>query len=107
MTEKTTVGINKELRKSIKRLAAWLDISQGEVIKRAIKEYEKIVISNKNNHYNNVKNAKTDIQKLFQKATEAIWAEDPETKRIQQKLIQGPESIDDFIINNWDSGLEP
>ena len=45
MTVKTTVAIDNDLRKMIKKLAAWLDISQGEVIRRAIAEYEKIIIN--------------------------------------------------------------
>lgn len=51
--------------------------------------------------------SKIDVQKILDAASEAIWAEDPETKKIQQKLMQGPETIVDFVIDNWDSGLEP
>lgn len=104
MTERTSVGIDKKLRKKIKQLAFWLEISQGEVIKRAIQEYEKQLVSDKNRS-ENIKNVKADLDKLYEKATESVWAEDPKTKEIQQKLLESPESIDDFIANNWDSGL--
>jgi hypothetical protein len=106
MTEKTTVGIDKGLRKTIKKLAVWLDISQGEVIKRAIAEYEKSVISNIRNQDKNKNINKKEVEKILQAATDTIWAEDPKSKEIQLKLLQGSETIDDFIANDWDSGLD-
>ncbi len=106
MTEKTTVGIDKDLRKTIKKLAAWLDISQGEVVKRAISEYERKVLQSNGSEDTKVKNKDNEVDTILQKATNIIWAEDPKTKEIQQKLLQGSETIDDFIANNWDSGLE-
>ena len=35
-----------------------------------------------------------------------IWKEDPKRKAIQQKLSSGSETIDDFILDNWDTGLK-
>jgi len=95
MTEKNIIGIDKNLQKTIKKLAAWLDISQSEVIKKAITEYEKNFIFNKG-----------EVEKILQAATDKIWAVDPKSKEIQLKLLQGSETIDDFIANNWDSGLD-
>ncbi|MHA1489250.1 MAG: CopG family transcriptional regulator [Promethearchaeota archaeon] len=106
MTIKTTVAIDKDLRKLIKKLAAWLDISQGEVIRRAIAEYEKIII-NKDIYPNTSKdNIKKEIDKILQTATDAVWEEDIKTRKIQEKLKKGASSIDDVILNNWDFGLE-
>ncbi|MBY8985244.1 MAG: CopG family transcriptional regulator [Candidatus Lokiarchaeota archaeon] len=106
MTIKTTVAIDSDLRKIIKKLAAWLDISQGEVIKRAIAEFEKSVIDK--NVYPNIikKNAKNEIDTILQAATDAVWEDDGKTREIQEKLKKGPSTIDEFILNNWDSGLE-
>lgn len=106
MTEKTTVGIDKDLRKKIKKLAAWLNLSQSEIIKRAIAEYEKSVISKIRSQENNKNAIENEIEKILQTATDLIWTEDPKSKEIQLKLQQGSETIDDFIANNWDFGLE-
>jgi hypothetical protein len=46
------------------------------------------------------------VKEILKKATEIIWKQDPERKAIQKKLSEGPETIDDFILNDWDSGLE-
>ena len=106
MTVKTTVAIDSDLRKIIKKLAAWLDISQGEVIKRAIAEFEKSVISN--NVYPNTSKEKfkKEIDTILQAATDAVWEDDIKTREIQEKLKKGPSTIDEVILNNWDSGLE-
>ena len=105
MTLKTTVAIDKDLRKVIKKLAAWQDISQGEVIKRAIAEYENTILNNEKRLKKEKADSEKDIQQILQEATDAIWAQDPETKQIQQKLKKEPNSIDEFILNNWDYGL--
>ncbi len=106
MTVKTTVAIDSDLRKIIKKLAAWLDISQGEVIRRAIAEFEKTVI-NKNVYPNTSKEKfKKEIDTILQAATDAVWEDDIKTREIQEKLKKGPSTIDEVILNNWDSGLE-
>ena len=106
MTIKTTVAIDSDLRKIIKKLAAWLDISQGEVIRRAIAEYEKAII-NKDVYPNTSKDKiKKEIATILQAATDAVWEDDIKTREIQEKLKKGPSSIDEVILNNWDFGLE-
>ena len=106
MTIKTTVAIDSDLRKIIKKLAAWLDISQGEVIRRAIAEFEKSVIT-KNVYQNTSKEKfKKEIDTILQAATDAVWEDDIKTREIQEKLKKGPSTINEVILNNWDSGLE-
>jgi len=106
MTSRTTVAIDSDLRKIIKKLAAWLDISQGEVIRRAIAEYEKAII-NKDVYPNTSKDKiKKEIATILQAATDAVWEDDIKTREIQEKLKKGPSSIDEVILNNWDFGLE-
>jgi hypothetical protein len=46
------------------------------------------------------------VSKVLKDATELVWKLDPERKAIQQKLSSGTDTIDDYILNNWDSGLE-
>ncbi len=108
MTTRTTVAIDKELRKRLRKLSAWLDITQAEVIKRALSLYEKGIIQNmqtsKKQNYN--KKSESDIEKILKDATKVIWENDPERRTLQRKLSAGPEMIDDFILDNWYSGLE-
>ena len=110
MTSRTTVAINKELRKKLKKLSAILDITQAEVIKRALSIYEKEIFKNKEgndlekSNVNDLINFK--VQEVMKQATQTIWKQDPDRKIIQQKLSEGPETIDDFILNDWESGLE-
>lgn len=106
MTIKTTVAIDSDLRKIIKKLAAWLDISQGEVIRRAIAEFEKSVITKNVYPNTNKKKIKKEIDTTLQSATDAVWKDDMKTREIQEKLKKGPSTIDEVILDNWDSGLE-
>ena len=106
---KTTVAIKQDIRKKVKKLASILDVSQGEVIERAVNMFENSILSQfgKNKALEaDLTTEKIDINKILEDATQKIWARDPEVKAIQEKLQTGPETIDDFIITNWNSGLE-
>lgn len=105
MTAKTIIAIDSDLRKIIKKLAAWLDISQGEVIKRAIAEYEKFIVNNNIHLTSNKENIVDEIEKILKTATDSVWKKDKKTREIQEKLKKGNETIDDMILNNWESGL--
>lgn len=106
MVSKTTVAIDDNLRKTIKKLAAWLDVPQGEVIRRAIKEFEKTFLAGTGKKDENIDPTLTQVQKLYEEATAAVWATDPQSKGIQQRLMRSPEPIDNFILDNWDARLE-
>ena len=110
MTSRTTVAIDKELRKKLKKLSAWLDITQAEVIKRALRTFEKELLKNKdgNTKENNSlkKISEIAVKKALKEATKIVWKMDPERKAIQQKLSSGTDTIDNYILNNWESGLE-
>ncbi|MHA1255612.1 MAG: hypothetical protein ACTSPS_08450 [Promethearchaeota archaeon] len=43
---------------------------------------------------------------MLKDATKIVWKIDPERKAIQQKLSSGTDTIDNYILNNWESGLE-
>lgn len=109
MTAKTTVAIDHAIRKKLKKIASILDISQGEVIERALSMFEKSILSQLSENKLSTKkitNTKIDINKILEDARKKVWAQDPEVKAIQEKVQTGPETIDDFIITQWDSGLE-
>ncbi len=109
MTTKTTVAIDHVIRKKLKKIASILDISQGEVIERALGMFEKSILSQLSGNKASLKkfvDSKIDVSKILEAARKKVWGQDPEVKAIQEKLQTGPETIDDFIISNWDSGLE-
>lgn len=109
MISKTTVAISQNIRKKLKKLAGILDISQGEVIERALIMFEKAILLDLNEKKISIKKSLVqdiDINKILEDATQKVWANDPECKKIQEKLQTDSETIDNFIITNWDSGLE-
>ncbi len=110
MASHTTVAIDQDVRRKLKKLASLLDISQGEVIKQALALMEDKIITGKHPSFTRFSSparfTKNEIEKILVDATKKVWDAKPEIKRIQEKLFSGPETIDDFIINEWDSGLE-
>ena len=110
MVTRTTVAIDKKLRKRLKKLSAWLDISQSEVIKRALTLFEKDILQEKQFPVNaNLKTKDTkrsDIEKILKEATKIIWELDPNRKILQQKLFVGTDTLDEILLNNWKTGLE-
>jgi predicted transcriptional regulator len=105
MASKSTVAIDDTLRKKIKKLAVILDLSQGEVINKAIQELEKKILTQKKADLISIDNG-SSIESLLNQATLQVYESDPEFRDIQEKLFSGPETIDDFIIKNWNSGLD-
>lgn len=109
MTTKTTVAIDQNIRKKLKKLASVLDISQGKVIERALNVFEKSVLLQLREKKGLAKKSiieNIDVRKVLEEATQTVYASNPELKAIHEKLQTGPETIDDFIITHWDSGLE-
>ncbi len=110
MGARTTVAIDESLRKRIKKLSAILDVSQGDIIENAISDFERKVLHSHvkggGDDIDNIDSPSKRVEKLFEAATKEVWASDPEIKAIQQKLLETPGTIDDFIIDTWDSGLD-
>jgi len=109
MASKTTVAVDQKLRKKIKKLSALLDIPQSAVIERAIANLEEDMIKNTNpkkkmtinNNNNNI-----DISKILEETTKKIWKKYPEREKNQKLLQKGSQTIDDFLLSEWITGLE-
>ncbi|MHA1489555.1 MAG: ribbon-helix-helix protein, CopG family [Promethearchaeota archaeon] len=110
MTTRTTVAIDEKLRKRLKKLSAWLDITQSEVIRRALALFEEEILQDKalsvKSDLKQKNSIKSDISRVLKEATDIIWKMDPKRKSIQQKLTAGSETIDEILLNNWNTGLE-
>ena len=100
---KTTVAVDQDLRKKIKRISALLNITQSAVIERAIDNLEKEIMSTEGKNHTQsrppIENV-LDISEILKEATQKIWERDPEREDIQKKLRKGTQTIDDFLINN-------
>lgn len=108
MTSRTTVAIDDKLRKRLKKLAAWLDITQAEVIKQAISLYEKEIFKsekNQNKRKFTESSLSASLKIQLEEATKKIWDQDPERKALQLKLLTKQDKLDEFILNNWDLGV--
>ena len=108
MTSRTTVAIDNKLRKRLKKLAAWLDKTQAEVIKEAISLYEKEIFKSEksqNERKSPEKDLSNSLKIQLEEATKKIWDQDPERKALQLKLMTKQDKLDEFILNNWDLGV--
>ena len=115
MALKTTVAVDQNLRKKIKKLSALLDLSQNKVIEQAIACLENRILKNHGHLSSPIKSVEQlkvsegdaiDVVKILENATKEIWNRDPERKEMQIKLKKGPQTIDDFLFDKWITGLE-
>ena len=107
MSSKTTVAIDKKLRKKLKKIAFFLDITQNDVIERALELLEQNVIKQVNKSSNKTNNAsRTQIENVLNDISEKVCQADPEHKKVQDVIYSGPKSIDDVIISSWNVGLD-
>ncbi len=96
----SSIAVSPKLRKTIKKLAAFLDVSQGEVVEKAITIFENTVITSANVGLTGKNASKTHVQKIMEQATKDVWKEDPERERVQRALMESPGTIDDVIISD-------
>ncbi len=88
----TSITVDDELRKKVKRLAAELDTTQGEIIRQAIEEFE--VKFRKTETRNEI--AVETMQKASEKRKNIPWR-----KEIKEKLCKPGIDIDELRITNW------
>ncbi|MHA1585592.1 MAG: hypothetical protein ACTSVU_07105 [Promethearchaeota archaeon] len=109
---KTTVAVNQSLRKKIKKLALILDTTQSNIIQKAITLLESEILSHNSKEWDATlkisqsKKKIINIPKILENATTKVCSSDPVRKRNQKALLNGPQTIDNFIFSQWDSGLE-
>ncbi|MBN2151950.1 MAG: hypothetical protein JW839_10915 [Candidatus Lokiarchaeota archaeon] len=101
----SSIAVSPKLRKTIKKIAAFLDVSQGEVVEKAITVFENTLISSANVGLMSNNASKTRVQKIMEQATKDVWKDDPERERVQRALMQGSGTIDDVIISDWRTGI--
>ncbi len=89
----SSVTVDDELRKKLKKLAAELDTTQGEIISRAVSLYEKEIGLKL---YSPNPKARKVIQRAVKKRKELQW------RKLIRKALQSPgPQIDEMRISNW------
>lgn len=105
MQQKSTVAISLKTRLRLKKLAALLNRTQGDIVDQAINDYEKKILATSNNKSKSSK-SKDMIEKILDDATKEVWDSDPIHKELQQRLMKGGDTIDDYIIKEWNGEFE-
>lgn len=89
----SSVTVDDELRKKLKKLAAELDTTQGEIISKAVSLYEREIGLKL---YSPNPKARKVIQKAVKKQKEIKWR-----KMIRRALQTPGPQIDEMRISNW------
>ncbi len=89
----SSVTVDDDLRKKLKKLAAELDTTQGEIISRAVSLYEKEIGTHL---YSPDPKARKIIQRAVKKRDEILWR-----KKIRKSLQSPGPQIDEMRISNW------
>ncbi|MCS4540807.1 MAG: hypothetical protein HY929_00560 [Euryarchaeota archaeon] len=91
----TTVTVNNEMRKKLKKLAAMLDTTQGEVIKKAIELFEKQALQERKLKY------PSKVDKILNEASAKIRASDPKWAKISKIIESSTVPIETVIATSW------
>lgn len=92
----TTVTVDDEIRRKLKRLAAMLDATQGEVIERALELYEDKVVG----HRAERKVSRRVLQAMTD-ASAKIRQSDPEWARISRRIEASAILLEESISEVW------
>ncbi len=95
---RTTVTVRDELRRKLKRLAAMLDVTQGEVIERALRVYEGQILRGRPSRR---ARASGKVLDAMEEAASKIRRSDPEWARISRTIERAAVSIDEFTAEGW------
>ena len=96
----TSVTVHDDIRRKLKRLAAMLDITQAEVIERALILYEDQVSSQRSQ-----RKASKRILEALKDASSKIRRSDPEWRRISRTIDAGAASLEKIIAASWGKEL--
>ena len=104
MSSKTTIAVPRQVRNRVKKLAALLNKTQGDIVQLALKDFEKNLFRGLDSHPKKEIDMER-VEKILKESTEKVWAADPEHKAIQLKLEASGDTIDDYLIRTWDPGF--
>ncbi len=92
----TTVTVDDDVRRKLKKLAAVLDVTQGEVIERALRLYEDQVLHRESRS----KTARKVLDALTE-ASSKVRRSDPEWARVSRTIENAARSIEEFAGARW------
>lgn len=92
----TTVTVDDETRRRLKRLAAILDETQGNIVREAIVLYE-----SKSRVAGAHRKVPRNVTEELKKASAAIRKKDPKWARISDVIEQATVSLEEFSPATW------
>lgn len=92
----TTVTVDDDVRKKLKRLAAVLDATQGEVIERALRLYEEQVMGQRSK-----RKISRSVLEALKEASSKIRHSDPKWARISRTIEDTSVSLEEFVAASW------
>jgi len=92
----TTVTVDDEIRRKLKRLAAMLDITQGEVIEKALEQYENRVVG-----HGAERRVSRRVLQAIREASARVRRSDPEWARISRRIETSAISLEESISEAW------
>jgi len=96
----TTVTVDDDIRKKLKRLAAVLDATQGEVIERALRLYEEQVMRQRSQ-----RKISRSVLEALKEASLRIRRSDPKWARTSRTIETSSVSLEEFIAASWGKEL--
>ena len=104
MSTRSTVAVNSNTRKRLKKLSALLDLPQGEIIKKALEIYENylfhkttktpIKLKNKSKSKSDSEVEKKKVQYILKESLLQLWEQNPDLKALDLKLMAKNEDFD-------------
>ena len=109
MSSRSTVAVNSNTRRRLKKLSALLDLPQGEIIKNALDILE-------NHLFHTPAKAKTKlkitppsdselekktVQDILNKSLLLLWEKNPDQKALDLKLMAQNDDFEKSIIDDW------
>jgi len=92
----TTVTVDDEIRRKLKRLAAMLDATQGDVIERALSLYEDQVLGRRSQ-----RKIPNRVLEAMNEASSKIRQSDPEWARISRRIEGATIPVEVSISATW------
>ena len=111
VSTRSTVAVNLKTRQRLKKLCALLDLSQGEIIKKALDIYENFLFheptaakskSDSDLEKESVQSVQSvqNVQNILKKSLLQLWEQNPDQKALDLKLMTKNEDFDKSIIDD-------
>jgi hypothetical protein len=106
MSGKTTISIDIPIQRTIKKIAALLELSQGDVINMAIHALERFLLTKRKRITPEKTNLQDELDRDMQPYLLEAMQNNPALWRIYSLLQEKGNELDEVLLTNWTSELE-